>query len=346
MSPAMLVLGRTVIAAALLLPLAAARRELRPLLTHWLPLLAFAVIEIAVPWVLLGAAETELSSSLTGLLIAAVPLVAVLIAATTGRRERFGLQTGLGLALGVLGVAAIVGVSLEGASVVPVAQVGLVAVCYAVGPAILQRWLSDLPALGVIAASLALTALIYAPVAAFSVPEEVPSPEALASVVGLAVVCTALAFVLFFALIAEVGPVRATVITYVNPAVAAVLGVAILGEAFTLGMGVGFVLVLLGSVLATRISTGRTCRARRRPLRRPTRLRAEESRRRDGLRLRVRRAHRVGGSVLPPREGEWREGERRDPGADQVRRRRSPRRPPPVRAPAEPRRRRSSPSAS
>ncbi len=252
MSPAMLVLGRTVIAAAILLPLAAARRELRPLLTHWLPLLAFAVIEIAVPWVLLGAAETELSSSLTGLLIAAVPLVAVLIAATTGRRERFGLQTGLGLALGVLGVAAIVGVSLEGASVVPVAQVGLVAVCYAVGPAILQRWLADLPALGVIAASLAVTALIYAPVAAFSIPEEVPSPEALASVVGLAVVCTALAFVVFFALIAEVGPVRATVITYVNPAVAAVLGVAILGEAFTLGMGVGFVLVLLGSVLATR----------------------------------------------------------------------------------------------
>jgi drug/metabolite transporter (DMT)-like permease len=104
----------------------------------------------------------------------------------------------------------------------------------------------------VIAASLAVTAVVYAPIAAFSIPEQRPSAEALGSVLGLAVVCTALAFVLFFALIAEVGPVRSTVITYVNPAVAAVLGVAILDESFTVGMGVGFVLVLAGSVLATR----------------------------------------------------------------------------------------------
>jgi drug/metabolite transporter (DMT)-like permease len=252
MSPAMLVLGRTLIAAALLLPIAAVRGELRLLRGHWIPLLAFAGIEIAIPWVLLGAAETELSSSLTGLLIAATPLVAVLIARTTGDRERFGLYTGLGLLLGVVGVGAIVGVNLEGASVVPLVEIAAVAVCYAVGPAILQRWLAGLPALGVIAASLAATAVVYAPIAAFSVPEQTPSAVALGSVLGLAVVCTAVAFLLFFALIAEVGPVRATVITYVNPAVAAVLGVAILGESFTLGMGIGFVLVLAGSVLATR----------------------------------------------------------------------------------------------
>ena len=134
----------------------------------------------------------------------------------------------------------------------PLAEIGLVAVCYAVGPAILQRWLSGLPALGVIAASLALTALVYAPIAAFSLPEETPSAAALGSVVALAVVCTAVAFVVFFALIGEIGPVRATVITYVNPAVAAVLGVLILDERFTAGMAVGFVLVLVGSVLATR----------------------------------------------------------------------------------------------
>ena len=252
MSPAVLVLGRTVIAAALLLPIAALRGELRVLRGYWVPLLAFAGIEIALPWVLLGAAETELSSSLTGLLIAATPLVAVLIARTTGDRQRFGLHTGIGLLLGVVGVGAIVGVSLEGASAVPLVEIAAVAVCYAVGPVILQRWLAGLPALGVIAASLAVTAVVYAPIATFSIPEQTPSVEALGSVLGLAVVCTALAFVLFFALIAEVGPVRSTVITYVNPAVAAVLGVAILDERFTLGMAVGFVLVLAGSVLATR----------------------------------------------------------------------------------------------
>ena len=251
LSPAMLVLGRTTIAVLLLLPIAALRRELRPVLPYWLPLLAFAAIEIALPWLLLGAAETEISSSLTALLIAAVPLVATVIALTTGSRERPGLQTGLGLLLGMVGVGAIVGVSVEGASVVPIAQVATVAVCYAVGPVILQRWLSEPPALGVITASLAVTAVAYVPIALVS-PGSAPSATSALAVVALAVVCTALAFLVFFALIAEIGPVRATVITYVNPAVAAVLGVAILGEDFTLGMGVGFVLVLAGSVLATR----------------------------------------------------------------------------------------------
>ena len=251
-SPAFLVLARTAIGALLLLPIAAARRELRPLVPFWLPLVAFAAVEIALPWVLLGEAETQISSSLTALLIAAVPLIATVIALTTGGRDRLTPQTGLGLVLGIVGVAAIVGVNVEGASIVPIAEVGLVAVCYAVGPAMLQRWLSDLPPLGVISISLALTALVYVPIAAFRLPEETPSPEAIASIVTLAVVCTAIAFLLFFALIAEIGPVRSTVITYVNPAVAAVLGVTILDEHFTVGMGLGFVLVLAGSVLATR----------------------------------------------------------------------------------------------
>jgi EamA-like transporter family. len=252
LSPATLVLARTAIAAALLLPIAAFRRELRPLLPHWAPLLAFAAIEIALPWVLLGAAERHVSSSLTGLLIAAVPLVGAVIARTTGARERFGLQSGGGLLLGLAGVAAIVGVNVEGARIGPLAEIGLVAVCYAVGPFILQRWLANLPALGVIAASLGVTTLAYVPIAAFSLPQETPSAKVLGSVLALAVVCTAIAFLLFFALIAEVGAVRATVITYVNPAVAAALGVGLLGERFTPGMGVGFALVLAGSALATR----------------------------------------------------------------------------------------------
>jgi drug/metabolite transporter (DMT)-like permease len=247
LSPAALVLARTSLAALLLLPIAAYRRELRGLAPYWLPILAFAAIEIALPWVLLGAAEQELSSSLTALLIAAVPLVGVLIA-----RERLGRTNALGLLLGLVGVAAIVGVSVEGASALPLAEIALVAVCYAVGPVILQRRLVGVPALGVIAASVAVTALVYAPIAAFSLPAELPSAKVVGSVLGLAVACTALAFVLFFALIAEVGPVRATVITYVNPAVAALLGVSILGEHFTWAMGVGFVLVLAGSALATR----------------------------------------------------------------------------------------------
>jgi len=256
LSPATLVLARTSIAALLLLPIAAFRHELRPIVRHWSAVLAFAGVEIAVPWVLLGAAEQEISSSLTALLIAGVPLIGAVIARTTGERERLGLQSLLGLLVGLVGVATIVGLNLEGAGALPILEVGLVAVCYAVGPAILQRRLAELPALGVIAASLAVTAVVYLPIAAFSFPQEMPSAKVIWSVLGLAVVCTAIAFLLFFALIAEIGSVRATVITYVNPAVAALLGVAILGEHFTTGMAIGFVLVLLGSALATR--PGRT----------------------------------------------------------------------------------------
>src|SRR5918999_584104 len=156
--------------------------------------LAFAAIEIALPWLLLGEAETEISSSLTGLLIAATPLVGTAIALTTGVRERLSLERALGLLLGLAGVAAIVGVSVEGASVVPIAEVGVVAVCYAVGPGILQRWLAGVPAPGGIAASLAVTTVAYVPVGALSNPQLDATAEAVGSVVGLAVVCTALAF--------------------------------------------------------------------------------------------------------------------------------------------------------
>jgi drug/metabolite transporter (DMT)-like permease len=124
-------------------------------------------------------------------------------------------------------------------------------VCYAIGPIILSRRLNDAPALGVVAASLVIATVLYAPFAAFRWPTSMPSSHVVESVVGLAVVCTALAFLVFFALIAEVGPVRATVITYVNPAVAAVLGVTILSEHLSAGMLVGFALILAGCVLAT-----------------------------------------------------------------------------------------------
>ena len=252
LSPAMLVLSRTALAAFVLLPIAANRGELRPLLPFWAPLSAFAAIEIAGPFFLLGSAEQHISSSLTGLLLAAVPLVGAVIAVSTGARDSLGIQSGIGLLVGILGVAAIVGVNVEGSSATSLIEVGLVAVCYAVGPVILARRLSDLPPLGVIGAALGLTAVAYLPIVIVSGAGERPSATAAGSVVALAVVCTALAFLLFFALIAEVGPMRATVITYVNPAVAAVLGVAILDEDFTLGMGAGLVLVLAGSVLATR----------------------------------------------------------------------------------------------
>jgi drug/metabolite transporter (DMT)-like permease len=256
LSPAFLVFARTGFAALLLLPLAARRGQLRVLLPYWRWVLLFAVVEIAVPWLLLSRAEQRLSSSLTGLLIAAVPLAAAAITVAAGSSDRLDGRGWIGLLIGLLGVGALVGLDFGRVGAVALIELCVVVVGYATGPMILSRRLSHLPSLGIMAASLTVTALAYAPVAAFQVPKHVRLDVVL-SVAGLAVVCTALAFLLFFELIGEVGPVRATVITYVNPAVAAVLGVALLGERFTGGMAVGFALVLGGSVLATRRSVPR-----------------------------------------------------------------------------------------
>lgn len=250
LAPETLVFLRTGIAALLLMPFAAVRGQLRPLLCRWRPLVAFAVIEVSIPWVLLARAETRLTSSLTGLLLAAVPLVGAVTVTVTGERERQGGRRWIGLLVGLAGVAAVVGLDVGRADTVAVAEIAGVVVCYALGPIVLSRFLGDTPALGVIAASLCLSALAYAPFAALNWPDTMPSAHVIESVLGLALVCTALGFLVFFALVGEVGPVRATVIAYVNPAVAAAVGVVLLGEQVTAGMAGGFGLVLAGSVLA------------------------------------------------------------------------------------------------
>ena len=251
-SPATLVFARTALATLLLLPLALARGGWRDLSARWPYLIAFAAIEIGVPWFLLASAEQHISSALAGLLISAVPLVSVVIATAGGNREHLRAASLTGLLLGMAGVALIVGFDLRATSVTALVEIALVVVGYAVGPAILSRFLTGIPSYTVNSAALGLCAIAYAPVALLQWPSSVPSGRALAAIAVLAVVCTALAFVIFFALIAEVGPVRATVFTYVNPAVAAVVGAAVLHETLTVGMGVGFALVLAGSVLATR----------------------------------------------------------------------------------------------
>jgi drug/metabolite transporter (DMT)-like permease len=249
--PATLVLARTAVAAALLLPVAAARGLLRPLLPRWRWVLVFAGVEVCVPWLLLGYAEQRLSSSLTGLLIAAVPLVGALLALGVGGDDRLDARRVTGLLVGLGGVALLVGLDVGSGDLGAVAAVAVVVVCYATGPLVLARRLSDLPGLGVVAASLGAAALAYVPAGLAQAPRSWPAADTLVAVTLLALVCTGLAFLVFFALIGEVGPVRATVFTYVNPAVAVLLGVVLLGEAFSGVTALGFVLVLGGSVLAT-----------------------------------------------------------------------------------------------
>jgi drug/metabolite transporter (DMT)-like permease len=247
-----LVLARVGIGAAILLPLALRRKQLGALRPQWRWLAAFAAVEIVTPWLLLSDAERKLSSSMTGLLVASVPIIVVVLGRLTGGTDRLAAIRWAGLLAGLAGVALLAGPSAAGGNAWSITEVLLVAVCYATGPLIASRKLGDLPPLGMTAACLGLAAVVYALPAALAWPHAMPSWRVLGALAGLAVVCTAAAFVIFFRLIAEVGPARASVITYVNPAVAVALGVSVLGERFTPAMAGAFALILGGSVLATR----------------------------------------------------------------------------------------------
>jgi drug/metabolite transporter (DMT)-like permease len=251
LSPVTLVFFRTGVGAILLLPIAVTSGGLQRLLPAWRWVLAYTVVEVSLPWFLLSDAERRLSSSLTGLLIAAVPLIGAVITWLTRGEERLDVRRVGGLLLGMSGVAVLVGLDVSFRDLGAVGEVALVAVGYAAGPIIVARRLPSVPSIAVVAASLVVTAVIYAPLALPRLPAHIPWGRVLVAVAILGAVCTATAFLVFFALIAEVGPVRATVITYFNPAVALLLGVLLLHEPFTLGAVLGFALILGGSLLAT-----------------------------------------------------------------------------------------------
>ena len=197
---------------------------------HWRALLVFALVEIIGPWVLLSDAERVLDSSLTGLLVAAVPIIAVLAGALAGDDERLGPLRGPASGSAWRASRCSRPRTQRGQRAA-IGEVLLVAVGYAIGPIIATRKLGDVPDLLVTATCLGFAALVYLPPALLTMPAALPAPEVLLALAGLGLVCTALAFVLFFELIGEVGPTRAMVITYVNPAVAVAAGRAAAGRA-------------------------------------------------------------------------------------------------------------------
>jgi drug/metabolite transporter (DMT)-like permease len=250
--PAVVVGLRVGIAALLLLPIAAARHQLLPALRQWRWVAAFAVLEIAIAFLTLGYAEQRLTSSLTALIIAMVPIAAAIFARLLGLDPMLRGVRVLGLVIGLAGVATLVGLDVEGAQFWGVGAALITVLGYASAPMIISTKLADVPSLGVIAVALSINAVLYAPFVWWLWPSEPAPASAWWSIVVLGIVPTAIAFVLLFALIAEVGPARTTVITFINPAVAVVLGVVVLSEPVTWGIAVGFPLVLLGSFLATR----------------------------------------------------------------------------------------------
>jgi drug/metabolite transporter (DMT)-like permease len=258
-APVTVVFVRVALAASLLLPLAARRGALHGLASRLPALVVLSLLEITVPFVLISMGEQRISSSLTGLLIAALPLFVALLALRFDRAERVGGLRLLGLLLGIGGVALLLGLDVGGdaGQLLGAVLVLLATLCYAASTLVVKRAFSEVPTLGVVAVATAVATVLLAAPAVVLTPARLPGVHVVLALFALGVLCTAAALVLYFALIVEAGPGRAAVITYLNPAVAVTLGFAVLGEPLTPAMVLGFLLIIAGSLLATRPSLPR-----------------------------------------------------------------------------------------
>jgi drug/metabolite transporter (DMT)-like permease len=249
LDPGELVFARTALAALVLVPIATVRKEWGGLKGLWGWLALYSLVELAVPWLVMSAAEQHLTSSLTGLSVATVPLVAIVLSRRLHPDETITRRRLLGLGVGTAGVLTLVGLDLHG-GVWWVLSLAIVIFGYATGPMILSLKLRSAPNVAVVAGSLAIVALAYLPWGVTHLPAHV-RPETLWSVLGLAVVCTVGAFLVFFARIKEIGPSRSVVVTYLNTFIAVAVGVVGLHEPLTVGIMIGFPLIVAGSLLAT-----------------------------------------------------------------------------------------------
>jgi drug/metabolite transporter (DMT)-like permease len=253
LSPACVAWGRLALGAIVLVPLALHRGVLLPALRHRIAIIAFAVTELVIPFSLISIGEQWISSSMAGILVATVPMTVLLIAPLFGVKERIDARRVLGLLVGFVGVVVLVGIDTIGG---PEQWLGVACIFgaiigYAVGPLIVQRYLADVDELGALSASLVVSSIILLPAALWTAPQSLPSALALTSIGALGVFCTALALLLYFYLINEAGAARASIVAYINPAIAALLGVLVLHEPFGLGLVAGLLLILGGSWLGT-----------------------------------------------------------------------------------------------
>lgn len=253
LDPTVIVFGRSVAAAVVLLPLALRGGTMAAVLRKWRAVLALTILEILAPFLLITYGEQRVSSSLAGLLIASLPLLVAVFAMWLDHSERAtGLRL-IGMLIGLSGVALVLGFDVGGgfSQLVGAALIMGATLCYAGGTFVIKLGLGDTSPLGVVAVASTISMIALAPFAAFNLPATVPAPDVWLSLAALGVLCTALGFIGYVALVSEAGPARATVVTYLNPAVAVLLGVTLLGEPLTATVAAGFLLIIAGSWLST-----------------------------------------------------------------------------------------------
>lgn len=254
MPPFVLAWGRIVMGAVLLLVLAHRANVIGQIRGHLKALLAYAVFEVCIPFPLIAAGERHVASSLAAIIVASVPLNVALLAIRFDPEERTTGVRLIGLLVGLAGVALLVGLSASGTGTELLAAAGILVAAfgYAAGPMIFKRGLAGVDPRTAMGASLAIAGVLLTPFAALELPSRAPTTGSFASMTVLGLICTALGFVLMALLVREIGPARSVVITYVNPVVAVILGVLLLGEHPGVSAIGGLVLILAGSWVATR----------------------------------------------------------------------------------------------
>lgn len=257
LSPAVVVFGRVLIGALILVPIAYRQKTLGVALRGFKYIFLYAAFEIMGPWFLLTKAETNLPSGLAGLLIATVPIWATIFASIAGDKTVWQHKRLIGIVVGFIGLITVVGIeSLTGDSALwAILFVLAAALGYGFAPNMITTKLPHVSGLAINAVAMSMAAIIYAPFAFFQWPSGHVATNSMLSVVALGVFPTALAFVVFFAVLKEIGVARASLVTYLNTAFAVVLGVIILSEPLTLGIVIGLPMVLVGSYLASRKPT-------------------------------------------------------------------------------------------
>jgi len=253
-APAIVVFGRVLIGAAILIPLAIKDRSIFAAFRGIKYVAFYALLEMIIPWILIGTAEQKISSGLAGLLIASVPIWSNIITYFQGDVDALKANRLFGIGIGFIGVVLIVGIETFTGSSDPLSILMVItaAIAYAYAIIMIRNKLPDVSGIAINAVAMAITAIFYLPFAIALWPDHTVSREATYSVIALGVFSTGLAFAVFFTLIADIGPTRASLVTYWNTAIAVVLGVIILSEPITVGIGIGLPLVMLGSWLVNR----------------------------------------------------------------------------------------------
>lgn len=250
----LIVFARLFIGAVVLIPLALSQKAIRSTLQYWPYIALYAILEMVIPWSLITNAQKDLSSGVVALLVATVPIWATLFAHHTGDSTAAHRTRIFGIAIGLVGIAFLVGVETlnDVGNIQALVQVLIASVSYAYAVNMITRKAPGVSGIAINGLAMLLSTVIFAPFALTHLPTETPSSNAVLATIGLGVICTAFAFWVFFLVLDEIGAARASLVVYPNTAVAVILGIFLLDEKITLAIGIGLPLVLIGSYFASR----------------------------------------------------------------------------------------------